>query len=169
MSLARCIYRDPEFYAENGDCVVLVGDALFKINSADFFGYSAVFRDLFYNRETSDEFLVLLEDAPEDFRDLCRIFQAQPTKLFRIFREASFLRLLSFIMILHKYECWLYADWAKQAIYNRFPLEHRDILASLVAFLLSIVSPIFTRVSDAHLIHNTGGYREQEDDPMTGV
>ncbi|KAJ7480184.1 hypothetical protein B0H11DRAFT_2026922 [Mycena galericulata] len=146
-------YRDPEFYAEDGDCVVLVGNTLFKINKAQFFPNYLVLRDLL-SRGSSDECPISLEGTPDDFRIVCKIFQAQ--ELLQIFRKGSF----PTCTMVHPCGCRTYADRAMEPVFRHIPATE--------ALLLSLISALYNHIA----IHDTPhsvvkGQEEQEDDPMT--
>ncbi|KAJ6604192.1 hypothetical protein DFH09DRAFT_1121928 [Mycena vulgaris] len=117
--------RDAEFYAEDGDCVVRVGDGtLVKIVRAVFSQHSTAFRDYFRSREgrilgRSDDSPVRLDgETPGDFRAMCRVFELSPCELQLLLHHdfSSLPHLHSLLAMLQKYRCKAYADWAAAAI-----------------------------------------------------
>ncbi|KAJ6604174.1 hypothetical protein DFH09DRAFT_1121866 [Mycena vulgaris] len=69
--------RDPDFYVEDGDCVLRVENTLFKVSGSLFSRNSMVFRNLFLLdgelllAGTSDQFPIRVRGTAENSRVLC--------------------------------------------------------------------------------------------------
>ncbi|KAJ6604157.1 hypothetical protein DFH09DRAFT_1121804 [Mycena vulgaris] len=124
------VSRDSQFYTEDGNCVVRVGDTLFKVASAMLSRNSTAFGNYFRSCEgqpperipagTSDEYPIVLrdEETPDDFRAMCWVFQLSRDELqLHLYRDPSILPFLYRLRsILERYGCKDYADWATAAI-----------------------------------------------------
>ncbi|KAF5360933.1 hypothetical protein D9756_005076 [Leucocoprinus leucothites] len=115
-------YKDENYYFEDGNAVLLLGDQLFKIHKALFTRRSTFFETLFSLPQStdrqpegeSDEDPIVCYDEIEDFRALCWTLYASPQEILaqEDWETVDAAKLIAVVGISHKYEFTLLKDWA---------------------------------------------------------
>ncbi|KDR83123.1 hypothetical protein GALMADRAFT_58249, partial [Galerina marginata CBS 339.88] len=113
--------RDLRYYQEDGDCVILVEDTLFKISRFLLVRGSTVFRDMFgiplnasnASQSLSDDDPLVLQDKADDFRALCWALNASPNTILeqRNLSSVNIRQLISVLYMANKYQFLEYEEW----------------------------------------------------------
>ncbi|RDB14912.1 hypothetical protein Hypma_016394 [Hypsizygus marmoreus] len=160
--------QDPVYYKNDGDCVILVKNTLFKIHRFLLTRDSTVFADMFSlpgnessPQGTADSTPILLHDDPEDFRYLCWALYALPTELSAQSTAggANVSKLIRLAKLVNKYQFASFEKWAI-GIVTQQCVEHKYLTTchhSQFSSLLGLASlcnhePLRQAVQDTWLV-----------------
>ncbi|KAJ3558983.1 hypothetical protein NP233_g11376 [Leucocoprinus birnbaumii] len=126
----RSKITDSEYFREDGDCVILVGDVVFKVDKYLLTQDSPIFRTKLaavdgiktVSEDGSKAIALVLDDDASSFRDLCWVLSSSPNKLWEFVNypltDAVMLRVKKLVRIAAISQKYGFTKTSKWAVYG---------------------------------------------------